>query len=231
MLGCKDPLKAAETIAREELPALSLAADKTPGGGAEGPAEAAPSSPKRNARPSTTAPGDGQSAPDGEMEEGDDGAKASPGARATSSRGRHRRARSGTEARGRGNAGGALQGESAEERTRGASALKILRLVVSRGVTDREPFGPATSFSSAEVERLYAFVELSNEARIPSEVGVTFTSPSGVALQRVRLDVGSLKRWRTWASTRKARAPGVWSVAVSDADGNELARTSFTMTE
>jgi hypothetical protein len=221
-LGCNDPRKAIEAIAREEPPALSRLAEKRPGGGAESRGgAAAPGSPSGEA-PSASAIA-AEPAGEGALDGGDEGAKASLKARGTSSRGQRRRSGSGVDAPGVG------RGDSAEERA--APELKVLRLVVSRGVAGREPLGPATSFASAEVERVYAFVELANDSRVPSEIGVTFTPPGGGALQEIKLEVGSQKRWRTWAATRKARAPGVWSVAVSDVDGNELARTSFTMTK
>ena len=227
MLGCKDPLGATAKIAREETPALNRAADPQPGGNVDGPAEAvARALAKRgDASSVSTASGADRSAID------EDGGKVSPAARAVSSRGRRRRARSGAVPGGPRRAGGTAQDGVVGENIRDASALSVVRLVVSRGILDRAPLGVATAFSRADAERLYAFVEISNETRALSEIDVTFTSPGGESLAPIKLEVRALKRWRTWASTRKAIAPGVWSVAVSDVDGNELARTSFTRTK
>jgi hypothetical protein len=112
-----------------------------------------------------------------------------------------------------------------------APDLKVLRLVTARDVSGREPVGAATSFSAADLEKVYAFVELANDARAESGIVVTFTPPAAGPQRIIKLDVGPQKRWRTWAVTRKARAPGTWAVSVADARGTVLARTSFTVTE
>ncbi|AUX43901.1 hypothetical protein SOCE26_053570 [Sorangium cellulosum] len=225
-LGCGDPREAVARIAREEPPALSRAAQARPGAGPEGPASAAaPGSPK-GGTPSIAAAAGGDAAEEGSgdtgrLEEG----STSPSARGAA-RGRRRRSGSAAEE----GAGRAVQGAGAEERDAAAPGLQVMRLVVSRGISGREPLEPATSFASAEIDRLYAFVELSNKPRAASEITVTFTPPDGRAPLLIRLPVGAERRFRTWAATRKARAAGVWAVTVGDAAGNELARTSFTIT-
>ncbi|WP_437301365.1 DUF2914 domain-containing protein [Sorangium sp. So ce426] len=216
-LGCSDPSEAIARISREELPALSRAAEGRPGGGSEGQASAA-------AAPAIRAAASGAAADEGRSDADRlDAADASP-ARGP---GRERRRRSGSaEAR---TGAGAAQGGVGE----GARApdLQVLRLVVSKGIAGREPTEPASSFASAEIDRLYAFVELSNKDQATSEIRVAFTPPDGGAPLRIPLAVGAQRRFRTWAATRKARAAGIWSVTVSDAAGKELARASFTITK
>ncbi|MGK3962331.1 DUF2914 domain-containing protein [Sorangium sp. So ce118] len=219
-LGCSDPSDAVARIAREEPPALSRAAQGRPGGGVEGEASAAAPADEGDA-PAFA----GGAAADERRSDADrrDGATAS-----TRGVGRERRRRSGSAAEGWGRAAPA---GVAEERAVAAPELQVVRLVVSRGIAGREPLDPATSFASAEIDRIYAFVELANKDRAASEITVAFTPPDGSAPLRIPLAVGTQRRFRTWAATRKARAAGLWAVVVSDAAGKELARASFTITK
>ncbi|WP_437683818.1 DUF2914 domain-containing protein [Sorangium sp. So ce131] len=229
-LGCGDPSDAIARIAREEPPALSRAAQARPGAGPEGPARAAAPGLPKGGTPPLAAAADGDAAAEGSGDAGRlEQGSTSPSARG-SARGRRRRSGSAGEVIAQEGAGRAAQ-DAGEERAAAAPELQVTRLVVSRGITGREPLEPATSFVSAEIDRLYAFVELSNKARATSEITVTFTPPDGGAPLPIRLAVGAERRFRTWAATRKARAAGVWAVTVGDAAGNELARTSFTITK
>jgi hypothetical protein len=112
-----------------------------------------------------------------------------------------------------------------------AADLKVKRLVVAQGVEKREPIDSATKFKLAEIDRLYAFVEVENGSREEGEVVVEFEPPGGGApTGNVRLDVGSSPRWRTWAYTRAARKVGAWTAVVKTTDGEVLARTPFEVT-
>ncbi|WP_437738561.1 DUF2914 domain-containing protein [Sorangium sp. So ce1335] len=220
-LGCSDPREVVAQIGREEAPALSRAARARQGDGADGQASAPDG--ETAARPATA---DDAAARESRGGAGRlDGADTSPSARGAA---RERRRRSGSAVEG---AGRAASGVGADERATAAPELQVVRLVVSRGIADREPLEPATSFASADVDRIYAFVELANKDRAASEISVTFTPPDGGAPLRIPLAVGAQRRFRTWAATRKARAAGLWAVTVSDAAGKELARASFTITK
>ncbi|WP_437301896.1 DUF2914 domain-containing protein [Sorangium sp. So ce388] len=221
-LGCSDPSDAVARIAREEPPALSRAAQGRPGGDAEREASAAAPADQRRE-------GDAPELAGAAADAGRSDADRRGGATAsTRGAGRERRRRSGSAAEGSGRAG---QGGVAEERAVAAPELQVVRLVVSRGIAGREPLESATSFASAEIDRIYAFVELANKDRAASEITVAFTPPDGSAPLRIPLAVGAQRRFRTWAATRKARAAGLWAVVVSDATGKELARASFTITK
>lgn len=221
-LGCSDPRDAVARIAREEPPALNRAAQMRPGDGSEGQASAdGPAAAKGEGTAAAA-----RAAAEGRGDAGGlDEANARPSAR-SAARDRRRRSGSAVDGAGRGARGG-----GAEERAAAAPELRVVRLVVSKGIADREPLEPATSFASAEIDRLYAFVELANKDRATSEITVSFTPPDGGAPLRIPLAVGAQQRFRTWAATRKARAAGPWSVMVSDAAGKELARASFTITK
>jgi hypothetical protein len=105
--------------------------------------------------------------------------------------------------------------------------LRVKRLVLARSIASREPVDVASRFSAAEIDRIYAFVEIENPDRAESEIVVTFEPEQGAATGHVRLDVGASSRWRTWAFTRAARQPGAWAAVVRDGQGTVLARTAF----
>jgi Protein of unknown function (DUF2914) len=107
-----------------------------------------------------------------------------------------------------------------------ATDLHVERLVVARGVVDREPQGVDTVFTSND-KRLFAFVEVDNPERAQGDLKVTFVQPDGTSQPPVDLAVGTSPRWRTWAFTRRARAAGTWKAVVRDESGRVLASTEF----
>ena len=115
------------------------------------------------------------------------------------------------------------EGPVASER---ATALRVDRLVVARGVVNREPQGADTLFARDE-KRVFAFVEIDNPEHAPGDVEVQFVAPDGVAQPAVDVAVGPSPRWRTWAFTRHARTPGTWKAIVRDQRGHLLASTEF----
>ena len=116
--------------------------------------------------------------------------------------------------------------DRAEPPPRRATAFHVDRLVVARGVVDREPQGTDTLFASNE-RRVFAFVEVDNPEHAAGELKVQFVGPDGTAQPPVDLAVGESPRWRTWAFTRQAHAPGTWKALVRDERGHVLASTEF----
>ena len=116
--------------------------------------------------------------------------------------------------------------------TRDGEGLRVRRLIVARGIEDREPLGASDRFDGEDA-RLYAFVDLANRGDA-TEVEVSF-EPEVVSRDAhvsglVTLEVpGEVGRHRTWAWSRGVHAPGRWSVVVRDLEGHELARTPFTI--
>lgn len=111
--------------------------------------------------------------------------------------------------------------------------LKVRRLVVAEGVErgKREPVGAGSSFKVADVDKLYAFVEVENPEKAESEVFVTFEpEDNGASQGQVSLRVGASPRWRTWAFTRGVKKAGSWAAVVRSQDGKVLARTPFEVT-
>ncbi len=107
--------------------------------------------------------------------------------------------------------------------------LAIKRIVIAHGVADREPVNPAKTFTKGEQERIYAFVEVTNQERANSEIFVSFVRKGTAEGGRIRLRVGASPRWRTWAYTRLARDQGDWVAIVRNARGDELARAEFAI--
>ena len=109
---------------------------------------------------------------------------------------------------------------------RHATALRVDRLVIARGVESREPLGADTIFAADE-KRLFAFVEVDNPEHAPGDLRVQFVGPRGETQPPIALSVGESPHWRTWAFTRHAHAPGTWKAVVKDERGHVLASTEF----
>jgi hypothetical protein len=109
-----------------------------------------------------------------------------------------------------------------------ASTLRVMRLVVTSGVKDREPVQGADAFPS-DGTPIYAFAELSNPEGESENVRITFEREGGAErVGNVTLPVPArVSRHRTWATTRFIRAAGVWEAVLWNEGGSELARTSF----
>lgn len=106
--------------------------------------------------------------------------------------------------------------------------LRVRRLVLARGVKQREPIDARTSFRAGETDRVYAFVEVDNRDRQHTEVFVSFEREDAkLPAGKIRLKVGVSPRWRTWAYTRKLDQPGRYQAVVRDASDRVIARAAF----
>jgi len=123
----------------------------------------------------------------------------------------------------------AKQGVNASSSSK-SGELAVKRLQFSQAIAGREPVAPEETFLAAQLEDVYAFIELANPSSKEGQVVVTFVPPSGKPT-RVTLDVGAQSRWRTWAKKRAPRAQGTWTVIVSTVGGEELSRGSFEVLE
>ena len=109
--------------------------------------------------------------------------------------------------------------------------LSVKRIVVAKGVKGHEPVDPSSSFSAKDAGKIYAFVEVENKDRAPSEITVSFEPPGGgTSRGNVKLAVGGEPRWRTWAFTRTARDVGSWTAVVKDHRGDVIGRAPFEIT-
>jgi hypothetical protein len=105
--------------------------------------------------------------------------------------------------------------------------LTIQRLVTAPEVERREPLGPSSVFGPHD-ERVYAFVEVSNESEEDKTLQVHFIGPEGQVSGGIELRIpASTPRWRTWAYTRNATKPGLWRVEIRSNDGTLVGALPF----
>lgn len=110
-----------------------------------------------------------------------------------------------------------------------AGGLAVKRLVLASRVVEREP---EVVLEPKVNEPLLAFVEAKNDKADEERLIVTFEHESGTKVGFVELSVpGGAKRWRTWARTKNVKEVGNWAAVVRTADGQELSRTAFIVSE
>jgi hypothetical protein len=120
---------------------------------------------------------------------------------------------------------------NAPVRVSSGSGLVVRRFVVAADVRDREPL--TISVLPMDAERVYAFAELQNQGSQPEQVRITFERKgSKDSVGHATLSIpASVPRHRTWATSRHVHAPGVWEAVLWSANGVELGRTAFEVTE
>jgi len=107
----------------------------------------------------------------------------------------------------------------------------VRRAALARAVVDREPVDPTTEFQAGS-ERLYVFFEFANPADEELEILVRFERPNHTLSPPISLTIPpSSPRFRTWAYTRGVRREGAWAAVAETADGTEVARLPFVVSE
>jgi hypothetical protein len=105
--------------------------------------------------------------------------------------------------------------------------ITIQRFVTASEIEHREPVVQASVFGHHE-EKVYAFVEASNEAESQKTLTVHFIGPDGHVSGGIELHIPpAVPRWRTWAYTKHAKKPGLWRVEIRAADGALLGALPF----
>jgi hypothetical protein len=105
--------------------------------------------------------------------------------------------------------------------------VTIQRFLTTSEIAKREPVEPTSTFGPHH-ERVYAFVEVSNESESDKSLFVHFIGPKGQVSGGIELEIpASVPRWRTWAYTRYFDAPGSWRVEIRDAEGSLLGALPF----
>lgn len=105
--------------------------------------------------------------------------------------------------------------------------LMIRRLLTTSEISGREPVGATSSFDSRD-DRIYAFVEVSNEMEWPKKLLVHFIGPNAEVTGGIELEIpASVPRWRTWAYTKHFDQPGLWRVEIRDEEGHLLGALPF----
>jgi hypothetical protein len=105
--------------------------------------------------------------------------------------------------------------------------LTIRRFITAPEVEHREPVAASSVFGPYE-ERIYAFVEVSNESQDQKVLLVHFIGPDGQVSGGIELGIPpAVPRWRTWAHTKHAKKPGLWRVEIRSTDGTLLGALPF----
>ena len=105
--------------------------------------------------------------------------------------------------------------------------LTIRRLVTASEIEHREPVAASSVFGRHE-ERVYAFLEVSNESEDDMTLLVHFIGPGEQVSGGIELNIPpAVPRWRTWALTRHAKQAGLWRVEVRSPDGDLLGALPF----
>lgn len=109
----------------------------------------------------------------------------------------------------------------------GMDGLVIRRLVTAPEVEHREPVAASSVFERDE-ERVYVFVEVSNESDEAEVLLVHFIGPDEQVSGGIELNIPpAVPRWRTWAHTKHAKKPGSWRVEIRSTDGALLGALPF----
>lgn len=117
---------------------------------------------------------------------------------------------------------------AAEPEPTRSSAVSLTRAVVAQAIEGREPSGLAPIPASAE--RVFLFLEAANEGEAEATLEVEWIAPDGTRGEPIALEVPVAPRWRTWATTSRARGQvGAWTVVVREGDA-ELHRSRFQVT-
>ena len=105
--------------------------------------------------------------------------------------------------------------------------VTLQRFVTTSAIERREPTDPTSTFGPQH-DKVYAFVEVSNESELDKSLFVHFIGPKGKVSGGIELDIpAAVPRWRTWAYTRHFAEPGLWRVEIRDADGTLLGALPF----
>ena len=117
--------------------------------------------------------------------------------------------------------------QSFEPELKSFDGLTIQRLVAAPEVEHREPVAASAVFGHHD-EKIYAFVEVSNESDEDKTLLVHFIGPDGQVSGGVELRIpAEAPRWRTWAYTRNATKTGLWRVELRSEDGTLLGALPF----
>lgn len=110
-----------------------------------------------------------------------------------------------------------------------ADGLRLVELVMARGVEDREPQGKTRSFELGRQSRAYVWMRLQNLEQRETEVILEWVLPDGSVRPGAKLRVPASPRYVTWAY-RGLPLAGRWGAQIKSADGSRLGRVEFEVT-
>ena len=113
----------------------------------------------------------------------------------------------------------------------GYDGVTLRRLITAPEIENREPVASGSLFGY-HGEPVYAFMDIQNENDYERELTVNFIGPNGEVRGGVKVSVpANVPRWRTWAFTKHANAPGTWRVEVRSEDATLLGSLFFDVEE
>ncbi len=105
--------------------------------------------------------------------------------------------------------------------------LTLRRVLTASHIEEREPVDAGSTFG-LEHERIYVFIDATNESDMDESLMVHFVGPQGTVSGGIELVIpASSPRWRTWAYTRHAKKPGLWRVEIRDVNGSLIGALPF----
>ena len=102
--------------------------------------------------------------------------------------------------------------------------MSVSEIVLTSGVTDREPIDTVSTFSAAD-GKAFVFARIKN-SEAPAKLTFVWYLDD-VERARVPMNIGTSSRWRTWSSSNIG--PGKWRVDLVDESGAVLAQKSFSV--
>ena len=103
-------------------------------------------------------------------------------------------------------------------------SVQVNRMIMTRGVENREPIDRANRFLAADGQ-VVAFASFGNTGP-PTKVTFSWYRDDALA-SSTELKVGTAASWRTWSRSGVAR--GAWRVEITDQNGTLLSESSFTV--
>ncbi|MBI5498718.1 MAG: DUF2914 domain-containing protein [Deltaproteobacteria bacterium] len=125
------------------------------------------------------------------------------------------------------------QATSGEPEVFATGEITFRRVVLCKGVKDREPVEPTSTFRREREGQVWVYLDAVNAAEIDQHVSITFEAVDrpGAAAPPVDLKIGTGARYRTWAWATAWRPAGRYRVVIRDAEGRVLARAPFEVVE
>lgn len=109
--------------------------------------------------------------------------------------------------------------------------VSLRRLITAPEIESREPVAAGSLFGHYG-EPIYAFMDVKNQNEYERELTVNFIGPNGEVRGGVKVMIpANVPRWRTWAFTKHANAPGTWRVEVRSEDASLLGTLLFDVEE
>jgi hypothetical protein len=111
------------------------------------------------------------------------------------------------------------------------TTARLIRFEVAKDIVDHEPVGVSTSFSQQTTPRVFAFLEVNNEAGKPFQLDVAFDPVAEDEVSTLlTLQIPSAKRWRTQVFMH-SQTVGKYRAVVVTESGDDLGGRAFEIVD